>query len=387
MQTEGLSKNVCCQNCDSKEKPIVVVTPGKKEQRRQLVCFCTYCWSFTNKHHSKDANMDISFFKQFNPSTGKFHRALPYAEDEHPRRIRGPVTDHELDQFRKDRLQLRKAGGPDKSTNEMLRSLTGEELAVVREWADRVLKDAQSASSNLTDEVLNCSIRLLHKGGETSNKPSDWGPIGLLNVGIQLLHHVINYRLTTITEAENIIVPGQDGGRAGRGVDLNQLKLDWITSETQRLKQRIIRIDIDFKNAFNSMSQDALWAVMRAYNIPDVDLLEAIYSRTTACMDPDDASCAIITFLTGVIQGGASSPRIFTVFVNALLEHLTCTGQALGISHCIEETEQFNNVAFMDDITALAQGNAGGQVARCHTRVRDMEQHTTQLEQNGCSLY
>ena len=63
--------------------------------------------------------------------------------------------------------------------------------------------------------------------------------------------------------------------------------------------------------------------------------------------------CATITFLTGVIQGGASSPRIFIVFINALLEHLTCTGQALGISHGIEETEQFNNVAFMDDVTVL----------------------------------
>ncbi len=120
-------------------------------------------------------------------------------------------SDHELDQFRKDRLQLRKAGGPDKSTNELFRSLTGEELAVVREWTDRVLKDAHSATSTLTNEVLNCSIWLLHKGGETSDKSSDWRPIGLLNVGIQLLHHVINYRLTTITEAETIIVPGQDG--------------------------------------------------------------------------------------------------------------------------------------------------------------------------------
>ncbi len=86
-------------------------------------------------------------------------------------RIHGSVEDTKLNtnkqhslSFRKDRLQLRKAGGPDKSTHEMFRSLTGEELAVVREWADRVLKDAQSASSNLTDEVLNCFIRLLHKG-------------------------------------------------------------------------------------------------------------------------------------------------------------------------------------------------------------------------------
>jgi len=362
MQTEGLSQHVSCQHCQCQEKPIAVVVPGKDQQRRQLTCFCMGCWSFTSIHHSRRAPSNVSFFKQYNHETGKFHRALPYTDEEHPRRIRGPVTDHEMDHFRKTKLKLRKAGGPNKETNELYRSLTAEELAVVRTWADRALSDVQSAASALTDEDLRCAIRLLHKGGDTSDKPSDWRPIGLLNVGTQLVHHVINYRLTTITEVENIIVPGQDGGRAGRGVDLNQLKLEWITSEAKRLKQRIVRIDIDFKNAFNSMSQSALWEVMRAYNIPDVDLLEAIYGRTTACMDPEDPKCAIITFLTGVIQGGASSPRIFTIFINALLEHLTHTGKALGISHGIEETDQFNHVAFMDDITVVAQDDPGSQV-------------------------
>jgi hypothetical protein len=79
-------------------------------------------------------------------------------------------------------------------------------------------------------------------------------------------------------------------------------------------------------------------------------------------MDPEDPKCAIITFLTGVIQGGASSPRIFTIFINALLEHLTHTGKALGISHGIEETDQFNHVAFMDDITVVVQDNLGSQI-------------------------
>ena len=79
-------------------------------------------------------------------------------------------------------------------------------------------------------------------------------------------------------------------------------------------------------------------------------------------MDPEDPKCAIITFLTGVIQGGASSPRIFTVFINALMEHLSHTGKALGISHGIEETDQFNHVAFMDDITVVAQGDLGSQI-------------------------
>ena len=63
----------------------------------------------------------------------------------------------------------------------------------------------------------------------------------------------------------------------------------------------------------------------------------------------------------GVIQGEASSPRIFTIFVNALLEYLTGTCKALGISHDIEETEQFNHVAFMDNVTTFSQDNEGAQ--------------------------
>jgi hypothetical protein len=39
---------------------------------------------------------------------------------------------------------------------------------------------------------------------------------------------------------------------------------------------------------------------------------------------------------------------------HALLDHLTGTGQAFGVSHGIEE--QFNNVAFMDDVTIFSQG-------------------------------
>jgi hypothetical protein len=63
-------------------------------------------------------------------------------------------------------------------------------------------------------------------GIRVTNRVIGGRPIGLFNVCMQLVHHVVNYRLTVITEAENLIAPGQDGGRAGRGVDLHQLKPD-----------------------------------------------------------------------------------------------------------------------------------------------------------------
>ena len=56
------------------------------------------------------------------------------------------------------------------------------------------------------------------------------------------------------------------------------------------------RVDVDFTNAFNAMSQAALWAVMRAYGIPDVDLLMSLYEHSTVTMAPNDPQCATITF-------------------------------------------------------------------------------------------
>jgi len=50
------------------------------------------------------------------------------------------------------------------------------------------------------------------------------------------------------------------------------------TSSNRRLGdtegKRVYRVDIDFKNAFNAMSQTALCRIMRMFEFSDVDLLE-----------------------------------------------------------------------------------------------------------------
>ena len=78
------------------------------------------------------------------------------------------------------------------------------------------------------------------------------------------------------------------------------------------------------------MSQAALWAVMRAYGIPDVDLLVSLYEHSTVRMEPNDPQCATITFDTGVAQGSALSPLLFLVFMNALLGLITVWGTPTG---------------------------------------------------------
>ena len=84
---DHLSPHVHCQYCESETKPLVVVTPVKGKQRRKTTCFCTDCWQFTCKHTGRDKVTDMSFLKNMDVTTGKLLKALPYAEEEHPRRL------------------------------------------------------------------------------------------------------------------------------------------------------------------------------------------------------------------------------------------------------------------------------------------------------------
>ena len=74
----------------------------------------------------------------------------------------------------------------------------------------------------------------------------------------QLMNYVINERLEKIVEPANILEPGQGEGRQGRCAGVNMQKVDFIQQETRRQGKRVYRLDIDFKNAFNAMSQAAL---------------------------------------------------------------------------------------------------------------------------------
>jgi len=113
-------------------------------------------------------------------------------------------------------------------------------------------------------------------------------------------------------------------------------KVHFIQQEARRQGKRVYRIDIDFKNAFNTMCQAALWRVMRMFKIPDVDLLEQIYEGVTVRLAPNDEESATITFNTGVAQGSITSPQLVNIFINALLCMLTVTGQNEDISHGLQ---------------------------------------------------
>jgi len=113
-------------------------------------------------------------------------------------------------------------------------------------------------------------------------------------------------------------------------------KVHFIQQEARRQGKRDYRVEIDFTNAFNAMSQAALWRVMRMVKIPDADLLEQIYEGAMVRLAPNDEENATDAFTTGVAQGSITSLQHFNIFINALLRMLTVTGQNEDIGQVLQ---------------------------------------------------
>jgi hypothetical protein len=252
--------------CSPKQPHVILAKAdgdGKQRHpRRQLTGFCDDCWQHAYLRHGRNEVPDMSFL--FNAGVLKRGKRIDPGA-----RLKGRVTDNEFRSFVDSCLKANKSPGPDGYTNESVKTMSYAELEILREWANEIL--AMEKARVMTVEEMNGTIRLLHKGGVTDDRPQDWRQVVLLNCTNQLVMHILNARLRSIVEKAGILEPGRSGGRQGRSTDINLTKLEWVTREALTQGKRVYRVDVDFTNAFNAMSHAALLAVMRAYGIPDVD--------------------------------------------------------------------------------------------------------------------
>ena len=174
-----------------------------------------------------------------------------------------------------------------------------------------------------SEEPLEARVVLLCKHHGNPTLLANHTPIALCNSFYQLINIIITSRIRGLTEKYAVLESSQHGFRGSRSVQLIIQKERWLLKQAMKQDTKLIRVDLDFKNAFS------LWKILEGFGVPDVSLLSSIYEHSTMRIQVGSKSSAAIQLDTGTVQGSALSLLLFDLFINALLRLLDST----GISH------------------------------------------------------
>jgi len=205
---------------------------------------------------------------------------------------------------------------------------------------------------------LEARVILLCKDSTNPELFSNYRPIALCNAFYQLVNIIITSRLKGLVERYSVLESSQFGFRNSRAVQLVIQKANWLVREAMKNDGTLIRVDLDFKNAFNSAGHSCLWTILEGFRVPDVWLLKSIYENSSMRVQVGGEYTAAIQLDTGTVQGSVLSPLLFDLFINALLRLLDST----GISHKVRNAPDWNHQAFADNLSLYTENTEDADI-------------------------
>ena len=122
-------------------------------------------------------------------------------------------------------------------------------------------------------------------------------------------------------QAEEIIAEEQAGFRAGRSTTEQIFNLGILGEKYLQHQQYLYHVFIDFKEAFDRVWHEALWATMRKYNISAsiTRAIENLYDKAQSAVlvNGSTGECFITT--VGVRQWCLPSPTLFNIFLERIM--------------------------------------------------------------------
>ena len=205
----------------------------------------------------------------------------------------------------------------------------------------------------LPKETLMGKVIILHKKGDPSLLVN-YRPIALLNSTYQLINLILAGRLQDLAERNGVLESSQFGFRRLHRVTDSVQKQQLLLKFAKAGDGKLIRIDLDYANAFNSAGHACLWAILEKFGVPDVDLLKSFYDLASMRVCVGEHETADIFMDTGTAQGSALSPLLFILFINALLRLLDQS----ELHHGVTGAPKFSHLAFADDLSLYVNSEA-----------------------------
>ena len=215
-----------------------------------------------------------------------------------------------------------KAPGPNKLTANQLKNHPPNMTNFLTEIFNHSLSAGYFANS-----YKHATMTLIPKAGTSGTAVKDKRPISLLNVDGKLLDKILNKRLYTFLEENNLQNERQHGFRYNRGTQTAILTLHETISKHLSLKQKVDIACRDVTKAF-----DKIWHTGLKYKITELGLhsccektLSNYLTNTMASIKIGHISGPKFKLESGVPQAACLSPTLFNIYVKDIPEPLVDT--------------------------------------------------------------
>ena len=282
-------------------------------------------WSDIFKDEDPDENdFDYDFIADIETRLNDKHdQTIPYNNSDLTRLHNTdcpPITMTEMNDIIKS-IKPR-ASGPNNLTAHQLKNLPGN----MRLYLTDIFNHSLSAGY-FPDSYKHATMTLIPKPGTSGTTIKDKRPISLLDVDGKLLDKILNRRLTTYLEENNLQNDRQHGFRRNRGTQTAILTLHETISRHLGLKHQVDIACRDVTKAF-----DKIWHTGLKYKLTELGLHDCYVRILCDYLDDRTASIKIghytgppFNLETGVPQGACLSPTLFNIQVKDIPQPLPDT--------------------------------------------------------------
>ncbi|XP_071136614.1 uncharacterized protein [Mytilus edulis] len=243
------------------------------------------------------------------------------------------------------RAKLNKSDGLDQICAEFLRN---------NSCVDMIFRIVKFAFDNgVVPETWNqILINPILKPDKDNRDPLGYRGIALMSIPCKIYADILNVRLSSWLEDNNILADEQNGFRKDRGCMEHLYALTTLITNRKIERKSTFACFIDAKKAFDTVNREMLWYKLMALGINGKFLkgLQSLYVDVRYAVKINGYMTDMFNVNLGVKQGCKLSPTLFSVYVNDLADEIN----SLNLGIPINADSMISILLYADDIVLLA---------------------------------